>query len=84
MPNTPEYSGQTPLFHKGTVTKPPVLLLQRGDIIRTYVPHANNNLMPSIKVNAHANYFLSVRCLKILPTNSEKDCVTKNHLQALR
>lgn len=84
LPTMPKYSGQTPYFHKGTVTKPPALLLQDGDIIRTYVLHANNTLMPSIKANAHANYFLPVRCPKVLPTNSEKDCVTKNHLQVLR
>ena len=84
LPTTPKYSGQTPQFRKGTVTKPPVLLLQRGDIIRAYVPHANNTLMPSIKANAHGNYFLPVRCLKIVSINSEKDCVPKNHFQGLK
>lgn len=84
LPTMPKYSGQTLYFHKGTVAKPPALLLQRGDIIRAYVPHTNNTLVPNIKANARAHYFLPVRCLKIVPINSEKDCVTKNNFQGLK
>lgn len=40
--------------------------------------------MANIKVDAHANYFLPVSCLKILPTNSGKDCFAKNHFQGFK
>jgi len=84
LPTTPKHSRQTPLFRRGTVTKPPALLLQRGDITRAYVPHANNTLMPRTEANAHASYFLPVRCRKIVPINNEKGCVTKTRFQGLK